>query len=74
MKTISRQFIGPIGMTLTCTDKYEWVYVGYRITRVKTYEHHFARSDFICELGPWIYHAVNDETLKNKFPKLEFPK
>ena len=74
MKTISRQFIGKVGMTLECTDRYSWVYVGYRITRVQTYEHHFARSDFISELGPWVYKAVNDVTLKNKFPDLEFPK
>ena len=60
-------------MILKCNDGYVWVYVGYRSTKVGTFEHHFARSDYISELGPWNYNAVNDQTIKNKFPDLVFP-
>lgn len=68
----SQQFILKTGDTLKCIDGYSWVYVGYRITSVQTYEHHFSRYDFIPYNGPWTYEAVNMKTLYKKFPNHAF--
>lgn len=72
MKPESRQFICPVGTTLVCVNGNTWVYIGYRITRVQSYEHHFARSDIIYDYGPWTYKAVTMKTLYAKFPDFSF--
>jgi hypothetical protein len=73
MKSVSRENIGNIGMSLKSANDSTWVYLGYRSTSVGTFEHHFARVDYIPQDGPWLYRAVQDITIRAKFPDIVFP-
>ena len=50
-----------------------WVYYGHRITSVGSIERRFilhAKGRFLPGIVPWMYHAVERETLVRRFPDL----
>lgn len=60
-----------IGAVVLDTDGKKWVYIGYRVTTVDSYEHSFVRAlegRRHHSVEPWTWKASRPETVARKFP------
>lgn len=62
-----------LGLLVHDVAGWPWVYIGCRITSVRSYERRFVKCEAGAKLSapPWTYQAVKRDTLVAKFPDLE---
>lgn len=48
--------------------KHPWVYIGFEVTKAKTFRHWFVKTIKGNCFGPWYYTASKLETIIRKFP------